>query len=223
MSDLQLLLAQFVKLGLITLLVGMMLRGRAALCWSFTFYIVAIMIGNGLVTLAPDRFYWGWFFVLKQGVYDLLKMVIAVELAWRAFRSFPGAWRTARLVLIGLLVTSTLALSWLTPRSSYNTLWEWQPSVATAAVWLFTSVALLVVLYQIPIGEWQRAIVLGFAPYQLVFVTLLNVLRRHGWQVRAEIGVLDALAYLAVVLYWTYSAWRRDPAQPVTVPLESFA
>jgi hypothetical protein len=223
MSELQLLIAQLVKLGLIVLLVGMMWRGRAALCWSFTFYVVAIMIGNGLVTLAPDRFYTPSFWVLKQGAYDLLKTVTAVELAWRAFHAFPGAWRTARIVLVGLLVTSTLTLAWLTPRSSYYTLWEWQPSVATAAVWLFTTVALLVVLYQIPIGEWQRAIVLGFAPYQLVFVSVLSILKRHGWQVRAEVGVLDALAYLAVVLYWTRAAWRSDPAERATVPIESLA
>jgi hypothetical protein len=223
MSDLQLLLAQFVKLGLITLLVGMMLRGRAALCWSFTFYIVAIMLGNGLVTLAPDRFYTGWFWVLKQGAYDVLKMVTAVELAWRAFRSFPGAWRTARWVLIGLLVTSTLTLSWLTPRSSYKTLWEWQPSVATGAVWLFTSVALLVVIYQIPIGEWQRAILLGFAPYLLVFVTLLNVFKSRGWAVRAEIGVLDSLAYLLLVLFWARAAWQPEHPEPAPAPLGSLA
>ena len=164
MTELQLLLAQLVKVGLLALLLGMMLRGRAALCWSFTFYVVAIMLGNGLVTLSPERFFTPSFWVLKQGVYDLLKMATAIELAWRAFSAFPGAWRTARVVLATILVTSTLTLAWLTPRSSFDTFWEWQPSVATAAVWLLTAIAVLVVFYQIPIGDWQRAIVLGFAP-----------------------------------------------------------
>jgi hypothetical protein len=223
MSALQLLLAQLVKLGLLALLVGMMLRGKAGLCWSFTLYIVAIMLGNGLVTLSPERFYTPEFWVLKQGVYDLLKMATGVELAWRAFSAFPGAWRTARVVLVALLAASTLSLAWLTPRSSYHTLGEWQPGVATAAVWLLTAIALIVVLYQIPIGEWQRAIVLGFAPYLLVFVTLLNVLKSRGWTLRAEVGVLDSLAYLALVLFWTHAAWRREQPALATAPLESLA
>ena len=223
MSELQLLLAQLVKLALIVLLVGMMRRGRVGLCWSFTLYVVAIMLGNGLVTLAPDRFYTPTFWVLKQGVYDLLKMATGIELAWRAFSAFPGAWRTARVVLVVLLLASTLSLAWLTPRSSYLTLWEWQPSVATAAVWLLTAIALLVVLYQIPIGEWQRAIVLGFAPYLLVFVTLLNVLKNRGWAVRSEVGVLDSLAYLALVLYWAHAAWRREQPEILAAPVGSLA
>lgn len=225
MTDLQLLLAQAAKLALIALLLGMMLRGRAALCWSFTFYIVAIMVGNGLVTLSPERFFNPSFWMLKQGVYDLLKMATAIELAWRAFSAFPGAWRTARVVLAAILAASTLTLAWLTPRSSFDTLWEWQPSVATAAVWLITAVALLVVFYQIPIGDWQRAILLGFAPYLLVFVTLLNMMKRHGWAVRAEISVLDQLAYLAVVLFWARAAWRREAAGavPERAPAEGLA
>ena len=36
---------------------------------------------------------------------------------------------------------------------------------------------------------------LGLAPYLLVFVTLLDLLRRHGWTLRAELGVADSVAY----------------------------
>lgn len=209
MSDLQLLVAHLVKLGLLALLAGMVLRGRLGLCWTFGLYVVAILVGNTLVTLAPQRFFNYSFWMLKQGVYDVLKMAIAIELAWRAFAAFPGAWRTARVVLLLIVASSSLSLAWLTPRS-YETLWEWQPSLVTAAVWLLTATALLVVFYQVPIGDWQRAIMLGLAPYLLVFVTWLSLLRRHGWAVRDEVSLVDALAYLGVVLFWTWAAWRKD-------------
>ena len=91
------------------------------------------------------------------------------------------------------------------------TLWEWQPSVATAALWLLTATALLVVWYQVPVHDWQRAIMLGLAPYLLVFVTLLDLLQRHGWTARAEVGIVDSVAYLALVVFWAWAAWRRDP------------
>jgi len=212
MSELQLAVAHAVKLALVVLLAGLLRRGKARLCWSFLAYALAILVGNSMVSLWPDRFYNPPFWVLKQGVYDALKMAIAVELAWRAFAAFPGAMRAARRVLLALLAISTLALASLTPPSSYLTLWEWQPGIATAAVWLLTATALLVVWYQVPLHPWPRAIMLGLAPYLLVFVAALDLLRRHGWAAfREGAGLLDSLAYLSLVVFWAWAAWRRDP------------
>jgi hypothetical protein len=212
MNGLQLVLAHGVKLALLGLLAVIVLRRRLRQCWAFPAYLVAILVGNTLISIAPSRFYTGSFFVYKQGAYDLLKMAIALELTYRALRAFPGAWRTARMALLFVLTASTFVLATLTPRSSYGRLWEWQPSVVTATVWLLTTTALLVVWYHVPVRDWQRAILLGLAPYLLVYVTLMDMLRRRGWELRAEIGVLDSLAYLAVILYWTRAALRRDNA-----------
>jgi hypothetical protein len=223
MSEAQWVVAQLVKVALLALLVAMAMRGRFGVCWSFTLYVAAILVGNSLSTLWPHRFYTPAFWVLKQGVYDLLKIAVGIELAWRAFSAFPGAWRVARVVILLLLTSSTVALAWLTPRSMYRNLWDWQPGVVTAAVWLLTGVALLVVLYQIPIGDWQRAIVLGLAPYLLVSVTLMNIWQRRGWQVREGIGLLDSFAYLALVLFWVHAAWRQEEPPVEIVPVRSVA
>ena len=215
MSELQVALSHAVKLALVAVLAGLVARGRARLCWSFAAYLAAILVGNSIVSLWPERFYTGAFWVLKQGVYDALKMAVALELAWRAFDSFPGAMRTAKAAILALLAISTVSLGALTPPSSYMTLWEWQPGVATAALWLLTATALLVVWYQVPLHDWQRAIMLGLAPYLLVFVTLLGLLRSHGWAAAPEVGIGDTLAYLGLLLFWAWSAWRRDPALPL--------
>jgi hypothetical protein len=209
MTAIQLLLAHLVKLALLALLVGVVWRGKLRECWAFPIYVLAILVGNTLASVWPSRFYTPTFWVFKQGAYDLLKMAIAVELGYRAFRAFPGAWHSARLLLLAILASSTALLATLTPRSSYRTLWEWQPGVVTAAIWLLTGTALLVVWYRIPVRDWQRAIMLGLGPYLLVFVTLMDMLRRRGWTIRTEIGVVDSVAYLAVVLYWLRAAWRR--------------
>jgi len=215
MSELQVVLAHAVKLALVAVLAGLFVRGRARLCWSFAAYAVAILAGNVVASLWPAGFHTPSFWVLKQGVYDALKMVVALELAWRAFEAFPGAMRTARVAVLALLVLSTVALGALTPPSSYMTLWEWQPGVATAALWLLTATALLVVWYQVPVHDWQRAIMLGLAPYLLVFVTLLGLLERRGWAARSQLGILDSAAYLALATFWAWAVWRRDPAPPV--------
>ena len=214
MTELQVALAHAVKLALVAVLAGLFARGRGRLCWSFVAYALASLAGNCASTLWPARFQTPSFWVLKHGVYDALMMAVALELTWRAFEAFPGAMRTARVVVLVLLAVSAVVLGALTPRSSYLTLWEWQPSVATAALWLLTATALLVVFYQVPVHDWQRAILLGLAPYLLVFVTLLGLLQRHGWTARAQIGVADSAAYLTLAVFWAWAVWRRDPATP---------
>ena len=112
MSELQVPLAHAVKLALVAVLAGLFLRDRARLCWSFVAYAAAILLGNTLASFWPARFYNPSFWVLKQGVYDALKMAVALELAWRAFEAFPGAMRTARRAVLALLAVSTLVLFW---------------------------------------------------------------------------------------------------------------
>jgi hypothetical protein len=214
MSGIQLVIAHAVKLALLVLLVGIVRRGRVAQCLSFAAYVLTILLGNSLVSFWPSRFYTPSFWVIKQGAYDLLKMAVALELAWRAFGAFPGAMRVARPVLLGLLTASTLVLAVLTPPSSYLTVWEWQPGIATAALWLLVATALMVVWYQVPIGDWQRAIMLGLAPYLLVFVGLLGLLRAHGWGHHHLIATTETLAYLGLVTFWAWAAWRASPARP---------
>jgi hypothetical protein len=212
MSDLGALLAHANKLALLALIAGIVWRGRARLCWSFALYVPATLVGNSLATFWPTHFLNPSFWVLKQGVYDALKVAIALELAWRALSAFPGAARAARKVILALLVLSTLALGLLTPPSSYMTVWDWQPRVTTAALWLLTATALMVVWYQLPVHDWQRAIMLGLAPYLLLFASLLSFLHRQGWGARESISNLAATAFCFVVLFWTRAAWRADAA-----------
>jgi len=199
--------------ALLALLASIVWRGRIRECWAFPAYVLATLVCNTLQTAWPERFLNYSFWVFKQGLYDVLKVAIAVELAYRVFAAFPGAWRTARAVLAGLLAVTTLVVAALVPIASYSNLYDWQPRISTAAVWMFTATALLVVWYQIPIRDFQRAIMLGFTPYLLVMVTLMGLLKRHGWAFRSTLGVLDAAAFIAMVLFWTRAAWLADAAQ----------
>jgi cell division protein FtsW (lipid II flippase) len=147
-------------------------------------------------------------------------VAIALELAWRAFGAFPGALRTARRVLLTLLALSTVSLVATGPRS-YTTLWEWQPAVTTAALWLLTATALMVVWYQVPVSDWERAIMLGMSVYLLVFVALLGLLGRHGWAFGPLVSIVETLSYLALLAFWNRVAWRRDAAEEAAAPAVS--
>jgi hypothetical protein len=52
-----------------------------------------------------------------------------------------------------------------------------------------------------------------------VFLTLVDLLRRHGWNLNRRIGIVDSLAYLALVLFWARAAWRREPVGASAQPL----
>jgi hypothetical protein len=222
MSELQSTVALLVRVFLLVLLAGMLWRGQVRHCWAFAAYVVAALLGNTLVSLWPERFLNEVFWMVKQVVYDVLKVAIALELAWRSFRAFPGARRTAQRVLLALLVASTLSIAWLSSPPSFETVWEWQPPVSTAALWLLTATALMVVWYQVPVHGWQRAIMLGLAPYLLVFVSLLGLLELRGWVVAGDfVDMTETLAYLVLVTFWAWAAWRREPA--ATAPAETRA
>jgi hypothetical protein len=217
MTEAQVLVAHAARLALVVLLAGMVWRGRLRQCWALGAYVMAALVGNTLVSLWPSRFYTPAFWVAKQGVYDILKAAIALELAWRAFRAFPGALRTARLVLLVLLGLSTVSLAAVPTRPSYAVVWEWQPGVVTAGLWLLTATALMVVWYQVPLTGWQRAIMMGLAVYLLVFVTLLGLLKTRGWALGPFVATAETLAYLALVVFWAWLAWRRDAAPAAAV------
>lgn len=218
MTTLEVAIAHAAKLGLVAVLAGLAVRGRAHLCWSFAAYLVACLLGNSLSTLWPDRFHNPTFWVLKQGAYDALKMLVALELAWRAFAAFPGGLRTVRQVLVPLVAGTTLGIALLTPTSSYRTLWEWQPAVSTAALWALTATALVVVWYHVPVHDWQRAIMLGLSTYLVVFVALLGLLERHGWALQRAVSATDTIAYVTLLWFWAWAAWKPDAA-PRPAPL----
>ena len=212
MTSLNLALAHAVKLALLVAFVGVLARGRVRQCWAFPLYLLIVFVTNLLGSFWPERFFTPEAWIAYQAAFDALKMAIVLELAWRAFTVFPGAMRSARVVLLALLAASTVAIAFFTPPSSYATVWEFQPSIVAGTLWLLTATALLVVWYQIPIHDWQRAIMLGFAPYLLVFVVTLDMLRRHGWSAGGSAGLLDQSAYLALIVFWAWSAWRPDSA-----------
>jgi len=208
MTETQLVLGHASKVVMLALLAGMIWRGRMRSCWTFAVYIGAALAGNMLATLWPGRFHTPSFWVFKQAVYDLLKVVIGVEIAWRTIAAFPGTWRAARLAFGIVLPLTTLVFAWMTPRASLETMWAWHPSVLTAAVWPLTLTALIVSWYRLPIGEWPRAILLGLALYLLLGVAI-RMLQRHGFGFQMA-AYADSVIWIVLMCFWAWAAWRRD-------------
>lgn len=209
----QLAMAAAVKIGLAIVLVGVLRRGLHRRCWSFLVYLLAVfiystaeLVGTMLYNvpgLQWPQWVWSWeFWHFQQTAFEVLKLALAVELGVRVVAAFPGTWRLAR-GLLGAALLSTTAAVTLGGAPQH-------PLLATGTIWLFAAVSLVVVLFNLPLHAWYRALLAGFVPYLFVFSTLQSILTRRGYELATTIGSIDQVAYLALVGWWAYAAWRGE-------------
>jgi len=196
-------------------LAGLVTTGRARHCLSFVVYLTALLTCETLTVIWQADFYTAEFWMRKQVLYDVLRTVVALEMAWRVVRAFPGALRTARWSALALLVRAIAILATGPHRAPYEVIFTWQPRVVASTAVLFTLTALLVAWYHLPIRAIHRAIMGGFAIYSAFFVTILGLLQRWGWEFRPIINAIESTALLGVTLWWMRTAWaRQEEAMP---------
>jgi hypothetical protein len=212
-SALQFAVALSVKIGLAVVLVGMLRRGLHRRCWSLLIYVLAVLT-YGCAELTGVIFYnvaglewpqwlWNWeFWNFQQTAFDVAMLALAVELGVRVVAAFPGTWRLTRALLGAALLTTTAAVT-LGGAPQH-------PLLATGAIWLFAAVSLVVVLFNLPLDAWYRAILAGFVPYLFVFSTLTSIFTRRGYALAETLGSVDQVAYLVLVSWLAYAAWRAE-------------
>jgi hypothetical protein len=220
MTGSQVLIAHAVKLLVLLTLAGILARRRWSICWSFTAYLAVVLLCNSLVSFWPEQFYQPWFYLARTGVYDGLKVAIAIELAYRTFQAFPGAQATARRVLFLLVIASSAILMAAPWDPSYRgALIEWEPRILTATIWLLNALAVVVIWYRVPIHAYHKAILLGFVPYLLVFTILLRMLNHYGWEILPVVQAAEPAAYLLLMAWWAWAAWEPEAAPDVSPAL----
>ena len=211
-TALQLAGAISVKIGLAIVIFGVLRRGLHRRCWSFLVYLLAVLIFSSvemaaqmLDGVAALEWFRSWnFWHVEQTVFEVVKLALAVELGIRVVAAFPGTWRLARALLGAALLTTTAAVMLgAAPQ---------HPLVATATIWLFAAVSLVVVLFNLPLHAWDRALLAGFVPYLFVFSTLTSIFTRRGYELAETLGSVDQVAYLVLIGWWAYAAWRTEEA-----------
>jgi hypothetical protein len=177
----------------------------------FVLYVGAIFLSNAAVGLWYRWDVW----LVHQAIVAAARFGVALGLAYGVFRNFPSAAVTARRVLLlVLVVTLTAAFSLAGVDTTYADASAMLTSrIANGTVWLFTALAALVLWYRLPLRGLQKAILLGFAPYLLVFAVAMNVLSSVGWHMRTVVGYADTLGFIILLSYWTVVAWRPAEAE----------
>lgn len=210
----QLFVALSVEVALAAVAAGLLARGRWRLSWFLSAYVPVVLICETLVAWWPRVFFVPGFWMAKQIVYDVLKLGLALELAWRTFRVFPGAGAAARrVVLVILLLTTIVTIAASGGGVSYlKVAGDLHPRVINGTIWLLAATLGLAQWYRVPIHPFHRAILASLGAYLAVFGVLLRLEGLHGWAAQPYLNALDPLAYLLLTLYWAHMAWRPESA-----------
>lgn len=218
MSEEQVLVAHVVKALAVFALVGVLIRKRSHLCWSFVAYLAVVLAYNSLVTFWPDRFFKGWFWILGHGLFDVLRLAMAAELGFRTFQAFPRAQVTARRAFFVVLAGTTVALIGVPlAATGGQVLLDWQPRVLTGTIWVMNGLAILITWYRVPVHAYHKALLLGFVPYLLIFTTLISLVDRFGWGTLPVLQSIEPVAFMTLMGFWAWASWRPD-TQPDASP-----
>ena len=209
-----------VKVALAIALMGIFARKRQAECWMFPVNLAVVLVFDTAVALFPAQLFHWKVYVVQQWIYNLCSFGVALELARRAFKAFPGAAATARALFLAILTVTAISIFAATPSAAVRSnssfyitaLLTFQPRLINATIWLFVATARLVMFFNIPVSNWHRQISIGFSIYLVVAVTLLNLLKAFGWDIREWVSFFDGSAYLALCSWWALSAWRKAEA-----------
>jgi len=209
----RLFLAHLTDLLLGLVLAGLVVNGRARLCWSFAGYVAAVLICDRLIVWWPESFYTRGFWAMKESLYWLLKLGVAAEIGLLTFAALPRARR----ILIGLLslVLLAAALAQLAPAAERpGDAYAWAgvvgPRGQAGMVCLLASVVVIAVYYRVPLHPLHRSIVIGLALYLVAYTSVLATLREIGARAYLIMNVLDPVAYAATVGLWARASWRSE-------------
>jgi len=193
------------------ILAGLFVRRRAGACWSFVAYLVAVAASDALAALWPQRFWRHDFWVFKESVHSLLKLAIVVELMVRIFQPFPSAYAAARRAVLALLLgLGALVAVSLTKGTEYlSVVGRLYPHLNDGTVWLFIALGGYCLWYHLPLDSLHKAILVALVPYLLVYSVVLRALVAVGWERGDVFNASAPIAYLFVLFYWLYAAWRR--------------
>jgi hypothetical protein len=192
---------------LLTTLVGLVVRRQWRAWYSYVLYI-SVLPAFTLLFLIDPRFYAGDVWMVQENLLNAIRFAMALEMAGRTFRAFPGARSTLN-VVVTVVVFATLALALPSYDANFdyrNFIGNLQPRLLNGSVWLFTAIAALILWYRLPVLPLRKAILLSYLPYLIFSTAFLNLLNEYGWP--KALQYLNQIVYLALVSFWAYAAWK---------------
>ncbi len=208
--------ANLCSVVMVLLVMGLVLTRRYRLSRFFFAYILAVLVADRLIVAWPETFYAAWFWTLKENVFAVFKMAIALELGLLTFSEFPRARRLfLSIVAAAAAAVAVLAIAPARLQPGDAAI-GWVSAVVTreqaGLLYVLASVIAIAAYYRVPFHPFHRGVVLGFALYLVAFTGSVALLRAFGASFWPVYAALDPAAYASTVGVWTWYAWRALPA-----------
>jgi len=210
MTPLQVVIWALGQLQMIALLAILIVRRHYQRLPIFTVFAGGTIASATFLKL---NYTWNGFMIYSV-VLAALRLGVALELTRAIFGAFPAAAATARRVMFAiLLVTAVIAFLMTSPSATDTRVHaEAVPRLGATVVWILTALAGLVLWYRLPLAPLPRAILIGYAPYLLVYTVGLSLLfSAEAQPYRTLIGYATSLTFMLLVAYWMRVAWRTAP------------
>jgi hypothetical protein len=228
MATHQVLTTCIVSALLVVVAVGLLVRQRVDLCWSFFAYQMTILTTNLMMRCWPERFYNTHFDSMKDTVVVVLKILVGLEIWQRTFSAFPRAR-----VRVGLLLVGVLALTAVAARTAPTDGSPFFALLVTLAarhqagmVWVLAVVGASAAWYRVPLHPLHRLLLIGFAAYSILWIALLSLMGviHVTMEVFRWTSAVEAAGFGSVQLLWSWAAWRplREPS-PIVSRLQPWA
>jgi hypothetical protein len=218
MTPAESILAYAATVALLATLAGLLVRGGFRLWYAFTLY-PPVMAAFTLTFLLRPSWYRPVPYLLQMNVVNVVRLAMALELAGRTFRAFPGARSTLRATLLVLLLAILLVVMGVpTSTNDYRALLtDMQPRLLNGTVWIFTAIAVLILWYRLPVAALHKSILMPYVPFLLWDAVFFKAFLPHAWNGTA-MGYFNQAIYLALVSHWAWVAWRVDVRSKTTLP-----
>ena len=195
---------------------GLAVRGRWRLSLFFSAYLVSILGREILVVFWPERFFFLRFWFIFQSIHDILKFGIALEVAWRTFRAFPGASAAAKRVVVlilGLTAVSVASLPLAIPGTTVieTAVTTFHPRLSDGTIWLMAAILVMAKWYHVPVHRFHTGVLTSLAVYLLFFTSVLRLFVGRDFEViRHYVNAIDPIGFALVTCWWARIAWRSE-------------
>ena len=185
-------------------------RGRSQRAVSLPLLLIALMVPDAVVAAFPRANTWR-FWIVKESIHTVLFLALGLEIAGRAFRRLPGAAQVARRMIAAVVgVTAILVAAGWAEFAVVSAL----PRALVGVAWLYTGTFLVMALFSIPVDPLHKAVLLGFAPYMMVYaLTWGQVKSRAGL---AVVNIVNPAMFLLALTVLLVAAWRREGEPPAS-------
>jgi hypothetical protein len=208
--------------------IGLVVRQRAAFCWSFLIYVLGTCILLGVETSLPALFREYAAYSTKETALAILKLLVGLEIGYRSFSSFPRA-RIRLGVTLLIVLCLTAAAGQAVPRGLYPydaIVGILHPRQQAGTLALYAIIVSTASWYRVPLHPLYRAILVGFCAYLAVGAIAASYSGLHpsSTTVYVVANRLQLGTYSATVVWWAWAAWRPvRPPTPVIARLQPWA